>query len=553
MGTPLRRLLLLLPLVLLRLRAALPSASLAVMDIFIAGHQVRSFSNVSLGLDHGDSGRQCPGKRAGASQVEPELLSSKVATSHHNDASRGVSGYAMSYTNNRRSQAATKEDAHKQRLQLAFVLALGGHSNQYYDYGKGGSLNGLLAVWDSWLENFFSRVSNSSSIVLLLDERDFNRQNHTRSRRAYADLVVAKNMGARPVDCVSVRSGRARRSRGSSSSGGAAVAESGRRSLLPSSAAGRRQRPPECGSHALDLDQGYFVYSVDFSHEANASYRHEFQKPFLIFASVHRFEPPEWARGQDEEQLYVHWRPWRMGRFKTNYGYVKMTNWYAYHMLNLRLLDFFDYAGKLDNDVSFVAPFPEPNLPRLMAEDSVKMLVSQNGWYNDEPRVAQGIRQCLAAYMEAESSYCFGQLRNRSVRQFVPGGHDSFALFWERNLNVTFRAHFLVFWLGLYSSPEVKALARHWNDWHPRGMWDYRWGDQQWWPRPLAMFSDGKIDQEIFHYDVINTDNERYVVHKEYPRSHTIPHTQYFLYEGGNRSYRSEQYERSKKGYRVWK
>ena len=472
----------------------------------------------------------------------------------------GQSGYEMAYTNNRRVQASTIEEANKQRIQLAFVLALGGHSNQYYDYGKGGSLNGLMAIWDSWVENFFSRVSNTTSIILLLDERDFARQNHTRSKREYADMVVVGNMGALPVKCVTVRAGRPKRPRGSG-----AVADAEARSLLSAAnsgpGGGRRPRmPPDCDSPFLGLDQGYFVYSIDTAAAAASSSSSSSHpaatatasKPFLIFAAVHRFPPPAWAAGQDEEHLYVHWRPGKMGRFKTNYGYVKMTNWYAHHMLGLRLLDFFDYAGKLDNDVSFVAPFPEPNLPRLMAESSIKMLVSQNGWYTDEPRVAQGIRQCLSAYMEAESTYCSHHLNNKSLH-FVPGGHKSFELFWERNLNVTFRAHFLVFWLGLYAAPETRALARDWNDWHPKGMWDYRWGDQQWWPRPLSMFSDKSIDREIFHYDIINTDNERYVVHKEYPRSHTIAHTQYFLYGGANRSYRSEQYDYSKKRHKVWK
>ena len=45
-----------------------------------------------------------------------------------------------------------------------------------------------------------------------------------------------------------------------------------------------------------------------------------------------------------------------------------------------------------------------------------------------------------------------------------------------------------------------------------------RWGDQQWWPRPIAMFGEGNLNKEIDHYDTINTDNERYLVHKLLPR-----------------------------------
>ena len=45
-----------------------------------------------------------------------------------------------------------------------------------------------------------------------------------------------------------------------------------------------------------------------------------------------------------------------------------------------------------------------------------------------------------------------------------------------------------------------------------------RWGDQQWWPRPISMFGEGNLNKEIDHYDEINTDNEKYLVHKLWPR-----------------------------------
>ena len=50
-------------------------------------------------------------------------------------------------------------------------------------------------------------------------------------------------------------------------------------------------------------------------------------------------------------------------------------------------------------------------------------------------------------------------------------------------------------------------MSKYWNDWHPFGQWDYRWGDQQWWPRPIAVFGTGDLDKEIDRYDLINTDN----------------------------------------------
>ena len=124
----------------------------------------------------------------------------------------------------------------------------------------------------------------------------------------------------------------------------------------------------------LKLDQTYYVYSYDVRRFVNSSNSiANGQAPLIVFAAVHQFPKPDWANGQDEDTLFIHWRPSRLPkRFNTNYGYTKMTNWYAYHLLNLRLLDYFDYAGKLDNDVSFVKPFPEPNLPKRMQQGGRK-------------------------------------------------------------------------------------------------------------------------------------------------------------------------------------
>jgi hypothetical protein len=153
-----------------------------------------------------------------------------------------------------------------------------------------------------------------------------------------------------------------------------------------------------------------------------------------------------------------------MGKFKTNYGYVKLTNWYSYHMLNLKVLDFFDYAGKLDNDVSFVAPFPEPNLPLRLINREAKMLATQKLWYFDSPRVTMGIKLCLTNFIELENKMCsklLQQLQQQQMQlQLQPAGLKGHEIFWEGNMNATFRSHFLVYWLGLYASPEVKVLAK---------------------------------------------------------------------------------------------
>ena len=40
-----------------------------------------------------------------------------------------------------------------------------------------------------------------------------------------------------------------------------------------------------------------------------------------------------------------------------NYAYTKFTNWYSFHMFDeLRILDFFDYWWKIDDDVRCMLP-----------------------------------------------------------------------------------------------------------------------------------------------------------------------------------------------------
>lgn len=479
--------------------ALVAASPLRSLDIYISGLPNRVLANVSLGLDHDLEafGHQCS---VNGTRRFPQSASS------------------MGYTPNRRLQSQTVSLAKEGFIQLGFVLALGAHSNQYYDYGPGGSLNGIMAVWDSWVDNFFSRTSNTSSLVLLFDERDFLRQNDTRVVAEYIDSIVVRNMGATPVDCVHAHRG--------SGGGGGGVHQ--RRH--PSTA---RKAPHGCRNE-VQLDQGYRVYYLDVASAASPELL-----PFIIFAGVHRFPAPAWAQGQDEETLFVHWRPSRIGRFKTNYGYVKMTNWYSYHLLGLRVLDFFDYGGKLDNDVSFVGAFPEPNLPLRMAVAGSKMISTDRGWYCDDWRIAQGCRLALNSWIDLEQTRC-GKVQLR------PGGHDT--VLFEGNLNLTIRSHFITYWLGLYDAPETKALARHWNEFHPRGMWDYRWGDQQWWTRPIAMFSDGNVARDIEHYYELNStdgdgDGGKYIQHKLWPLTLTVSQTQYFNLSGSTRQIRRQNYE----------
>ena len=81
-------------------------------------------------------------------------------------------------------------------------------------------------------------------------------------------------------------------------------------------------------------------------------------------------------------------------------------------------------------------------------------------------------------------------------------------------------------------------------------MWDYRWGDQQWWPRPIAMFTNQSIEVTIDRYTLIDSDNDKYVKHKEYPRSATLKDFTYVnLSAPVTREDRMMGYEKASKKY----
>jgi hypothetical protein len=248
-----------------------------VLDVSMAGLPNRVFANVSLGLeDSYEMQRQC---------------TSNGRLRFH---TRSVNGKnEMHFTPNRRTHNDTVHDAEHQRLQLGFVLVVGGHTDNNYDYGPSGSVNGLMSVWDSWLEYFFTYTSNTSSIVLLFDERDFLKQNITRSRKEYLDSILIWNMGAEPCDCVTLENKNSnslpdiykhyqihsRKRRHSH------VPRNGPASLNHSHITRRSnffKDVFDC-TNELNLDYGYRVYYIDVAH-ANGTH----QLPLILFAAIHR-------------------------------------------------------------------------------------------------------------------------------------------------------------------------------------------------------------------------------------------------------------------------
>jgi hypothetical protein len=579
------------------------SSSKNAIEIVINGLTTRVFYNVSLGNNyHLDSmGHQCTADKRIKHDITQQPLKN----------SKGETEYVprMRFTANRRLQNATNSDALHQRLKLAVVLAVGGHGESNYNYGPYGSINGLLAVWDSWLENFFSFTSNTTSLILLFDEKDFLKQNVTQNHEEYLDSIVVKNMGASLVDCVSVKTtgqvnihshfGQPSRVRNHNSKRHGLHHHMHSRSLECSSNLyfeSSHSIPDHLEEEATRLSGPAFyrVYYVDIKSAPYASNHPDYiyQRPFVFFAAIHRFPIPLWLVTQYqrdhpprsgalatvtgtptilpskeyhallayEDEVAKQYKPFKLNRrYPTTYNYVKFTNWYSYAMFaTIHLLDFFDYAAKLDNDVSFVQPFPveQRNLPAWMVQQRTYMMMTTPDYYTDDPRISQGVEACLVSYLQQEIEHCqIAPAKNTALQQtppkvnqisieynpytwinhneanpyLRPGGYNS-TEFFAKSFNLTFRAHFLVYWLGLYAAPETMHLGAYWNQFHPRGMWDYRWGDQQYWPRPIAMFGQGNLDREIWKNILLHSDRPEgpYVVHKLWPRQATVQKVNYF-------------------------
>jgi hypothetical protein len=66
------------------------------------------------------------------------------------------------------------------------------------------------------------------------------------------------------------------------------------------------------------------------------------------------------------------------------------------------------------------------------------------------------------------------------------------------------------------------------------------------------MFSNGTAEADVDHYSLINTTNELYVVHKEYPRHYTLGKAVYFRINGTTKAERTANYMEAKKGMKVY-
>lgn len=164
--------------------------------------------------------------------------------------------------------------------------------------------------------------------------------------------------------------------------------------------------------------------------------------------------------------------------------YVYGTNWYAFGMMRLPVMDFFDMWFKIDWDVKFFGPMPD--LLEVAQYESKQPAVAVFSDYYDEPDwVTLGTLDWERAVFAEASQGCPGVRAPFTCR-------DAATCHSRRVVHSNFIGGYMGFW----QSPEVMWLASRYEVFLD-GMWQHRWGDQQFWSHVMAMLLSAEEQREL--------------------------------------------------------
>ncbi|KAK9908408.1 hypothetical protein WJX75_007462 [Coccomyxa subellipsoidea] len=242
----------------------------------------------------------------------------------------------------------------------------------------------------------------------------------------------------------------------------------------------------DCSMHqhacdvAANLDQGYTVFVLNLFVRMPESINYvEPHEPFVIFAGIKDFPHPFWIERDNMTEAQILASDWKTKECnKADYAYTKFTNWYSYHMFDeLRILDYFDYWWKIDDDVRWFGHLPMDVTSRLVEEKRIFFHTAMDfdPWWCIGPSLGESIE----LFMDTESDLC-GRPLHAAAQDKI----------WWRNDSYIYLSEFVGGWLGMYTSPELMEYGRIWN-YYPYSMWTWRWGDQQFWTKANGMFDDG--------------------------------------------------------------
>jgi hypothetical protein len=185
--------------------------------------------------------------------------------------------------------------------------------------------------------------------------------------------------------------------------------------------------------------------------------------------------------------IQSHWnRSWLRQRHYTGIGQLPFSGYYsaAFAFLvtlpyRLKLLDYFDFFSRLDLDATFRRDTPSSLGDFFPVRKMIRRRAFLFGCFAtcDDWRVSQNVMNMTTSFLERLNRECGKTLYSHSIvkgflhdeRQSIPG-------------------IFQQFWLGYFSSPELKKFTNAWFT-YPEGYRIHRWGDQQYYFRAHALFA----------------------------------------------------------------
>lgn len=216
------------------------------------------------------------------------------------------------------------------------------------------------------------------------------------------------------------------------------------------------------------MDGGYALYTLTSPRTPGFSH--------VLLGATH-VRLPEWAANMSVDAL-DRWRT--PGCIHAPIEYVIGCAWYVHDMMRLRVLDFFDFVYKVDDDIGFVRRMPEDPAALMASEHKLFFKTSPDN-ARDSAICAVNSLAFQTAYLRAEGARCGDGRGLRARGEGAPS--------WQED-TVSVYGNFVGMWLGYFASPQLLHFSDAWLT-YPNGTWVYRWTDQQYWPRALALVDEG--------------------------------------------------------------
>ncbi|KAA8494245.1 hypothetical protein FVE85_4220 [Porphyridium purpureum] len=162
--------------------------------------------------------------------------------------------------------------------------------------------------------------------------------------------------------------------------------------------------------------------------------------------------------------------------------YTYATNWYGFGLPFLQVMDYFDFAFKIDTDLMACGPAPLEMVDEMVRSHAPYMTCKIGA----DRSCGGRNKDVLFLFLDQEEKHCGSRFQAQAEKR----------VWWDISLLVP-EANFFGFWLGLTTSPEVSRFAITYRDFK-EGLREQRWGDQQFWSNIWGLFFPDAYKQHAF-------------------------------------------------------